>query len=249
MSLAPDNYGRRTLEFVSRISALTDAGEVRKLTVEELAWYGFDYVTCWSLPSIDEEVSDTFALNTRPKCYLDHYNATRLVAKDPVVTTMRETMATHAWSDVRTRRRLSKAECSIIDEGRDFGATDGLTVPVHSADGWLGVFSPCGFKPDLSPRARSALEIVGIYAHQALQRLSSRRTKSNRTQVPLTPREREVMRWVALGKTNDEIGTILRIQRTTVKTILSRAQEKLSANSRTYAVVQALRTGELDMNF
>ena len=246
---AEDDYGRRTLEYVRDVSNAFTAQAVRDLTIAELKRYGLDFVTSWAVPELDEEFSETVDLNTRPADYVAHYDRTRLVAKDPVVNAMRSTAVSLTWSEVR-ERDLSKAERFIIEEAKDFGATDGLTIPVTSSDGWLGVFSPCGSKPDLCPRARAALEIVGIYSHQALRRFANRdRRKARAAKAPLTAREREMMRWVALGKTNDEIGVILGVERTTVKTLLARAQEKLDANCRTYAVVQALRFGELDMNF
>lgn len=55
------------------------------------------------------------------------------------------------------------------------------------------------------------------------------------------------MRWVAAGKTDDEIGEILTIGRETVTTHVENAKVKLNATRRTYAVVQALRFGEIHL--
>jgi DNA-binding CsgD family transcriptional regulator len=55
------------------------------------------------------------------------------------------------------------------------------------------------------------------------------------------------MRWVAAGKTDDEIGEILTISRETVTTHVENAKIKLNATRRTYAVVQALRFGEISL--
>ena len=63
----------------------------------------------------------------------------------------------------------------------------------------------------------------------------------------LTPREREIMQWVASGKTDDEIGDILSIGATTVTSHVENAKQKLDAFRRTYAVVQALRFGEITL--
>ena len=56
----------------------------------------------------------------------------------------------------------------------------------------------------------------------------------------LTPREAEVLFWVARGKTNDEIGTVLGIGLTTVKKHLERTFEKLGVENRTTAAAMAL---------
>jgi len=60
----------------------------------------------------------------------------------------------------------------------------------------------------------------------------------------LTGREREVLRWVAGGKTSWEISVILRISERTVKFHLVEASRKLNAVNRTSAVAKALARGD-----
>jgi len=62
----------------------------------------------------------------------------------------------------------------------------------------------------------------------------------------LTDRESDVMRLLALGLANKEIGRRLRISEDTVKTHVSRILAKLGAHSRTQAVLQAMRMGLVD---
>jgi DNA-binding NarL/FixJ family response regulator len=56
----------------------------------------------------------------------------------------------------------------------------------------------------------------------------------------LTPREAEVLFWVARGKTNDEIATVLGIGLTTVKKHLESTYAKLGVENRTTAAAMAL---------
>lgn len=55
----------------------------------------------------------------------------------------------------------------------------------------------------------------------------------------LTPREREVIDWLRLGKTNPEIAIILGISRHTVRNHLYNAMQKLSANNRTEVAMRS----------
>ncbi|GAA0938532.1 response regulator transcription factor [Actinocorallia libanotica] len=64
--------------------------------------------------------------------------------------------------------------------------------------------------------------------------------------VSLTPRETEVLRAVADGLSNPEIGRRLFIGEATVKTHLLRVFAKLDVSDRTHAVVTALERGLLD---
>lgn len=62
---------------------------------------------------------------------------------------------------------------------------------------------------------------------------------------PLSPREIEVLRWIAEGKSNKEIAALLFISEGTVKTHVLSIHEKLGAGDRTEAVVTAIKRGIL----
>lgn len=59
----------------------------------------------------------------------------------------------------------------------------------------------------------------------------------------LTPRERDVLRLVVVGKGNKEIGTTLRIAEGTVKAHINRVLAKLEVKTRAEAIAVALRRG------
>jgi NarL family two-component system response regulator LiaR len=61
----------------------------------------------------------------------------------------------------------------------------------------------------------------------------------------LTSREREILRHVALGRSNREIASALTIADETVKTHVANVLAKLQAENRAQAIVQALRRGLL----
>ena len=63
----------------------------------------------------------------------------------------------------------------------------------------------------------------------------------------LSPRELEVLRLAACGKSNREIGQHLNIGETTVKTHMSAILVKLGANDRAHAVTLAVQRGYIDL--
>lgn len=65
---------------------------------------------------------------------------------------------------------------------------------------------------------------------------------------PLTPREREVLRLLALGLNNHEIAEQLFITKRTVQNHVSNIYGKLSLDSRAEAVLYAIRYGIVDVN-
>ncbi len=62
-------------------------------------------------------------------------------------------------------------------------------------------------------------------------------------QAPLTPRELEVLQWLAEGLTNQEIGGRLDLSARTVKTHVQNLLAKLDVPDRTGAVARGFRTG------
>jgi DNA-binding CsgD family transcriptional regulator len=65
--------------------------------------------------------------------------------------------------------------------------------------------------------------------------------------IQLTPREREVLTWVAQGKSAQEVGEILNITKRTVDEHVNSATRKLGAKNRTHAVAIALRDGHIEV--
>lgn len=65
-------------------------------------------------------------------------------------------------------------------------------------------------------------------------------------QTPISPREREILHWMLAGKSNWEIGMILRISEWTVKNHVQHILKKLQASNRSHAVAKALSMGLLD---
>lgn len=79
-------------------------------------------------------------------------------------------------------------------------------------------------------------------------RLSQQRALDNRIFADLTDREREVLKLVAEGKRNREIGARLYITEKTVKNHVSSILSKLQANDRTEAAIYAARQGLVDLD-
>jgi NarL family two-component system response regulator LiaR len=68
------------------------------------------------------------------------------------------------------------------------------------------------------------------------------------TPEPLTEREMEVLRWLAQGLSNKEIARTLQVAEDTIKTHVRHILEKLGAQSRTQAVLSAMRLGLVSLD-
>jgi LuxR family quorum sensing-dependent transcriptional regulator len=120
----------------------------------------------------------------------------------------------------------------------DFGLSGGIVIPIVSPERRKGHVWVGGQSPQLPESDMPALHLMALYAFDRVLSLHSPHPKQAAT---LTPREREVLTWVALGKSNWEIGMLLNISRRTVKQHITHCYEKLGAATRAHAVMIALR--------
>jgi DNA-binding NarL/FixJ family response regulator len=118
----------------------------------------------------------------------------------------------------------AKGEKEDLRSGMNLGADDYLTKPVAKADLLRAIearlrrseqHNKREFKPDFS-------------SFEPLLKLG------------LTPRAAEALLWVAQGKTNQDIGTILGISESTVKKHMLEIFEKLGVETRSAAALRAL---------
>jgi LuxR family transcriptional regulator, activator of conjugal transfer of Ti plasmids len=68
------------------------------------------------------------------------------------------------------------------------------------------------------------------------------------SQERLTPRQKECLGWIALGKSSWDIGKILDISENTVNFHIKKAMKKLDTNSRTVAAIKAFQLGLINVN-
>jgi len=104
-------------------------------------------------------------------------------------------------------------------------------IPVQPASRALAVLMPC---------IDAALRQIAHLPQQHAQPTPHPRT-ANEEASGLSERETQIMAWVAMGKTNSEIGTILHISGYTVKNHMQRIFHKLNVFNRTQAVSKVTR--------
>jgi DNA-binding CsgD family transcriptional regulator len=124
-----------------------------------------------------------------------------------------------------------------------------MAMPIHVDHKLLVSFvfnrSKCGF----SDRDRACLEVIRphlghLYRLTRALEHARHAPAPDRTisDLPLTEREREVLHWLAGGKTDRDIAEILGISPRTVHKHLQRVYEKLGVETRTAAVMRVLNS-------
>jgi DNA-binding NarL/FixJ family response regulator len=161
---------------------------------------------------------------------VDGLTATRLIAADPALATVRVVVLTTFDDDESVFAALRA------------GASGFLVKDVEPADLLHAVRVVAGGGALLSPSVTRAVIAQFTSGAQAA------RSPAPARQAPpglatLTEREREVVCLVAAGLSNEEIATKLTVSPLTVKTHVTRAMTKLSARDRAQLVVLAYEHG------
>jgi len=161
---------------------------------------------------------------------------------DAVVAKAKSTPMAFDWETVREESFLRGRSKLVMDEAAEFGIKTGYTVPVFQANGYLAVASfDCNQNaPDQATRA--ALQLATVYFHA---RLLAFRDRYLPCDEQLTPRQRECLHWVGVGKSDWEIGEILNIAEATVHTHVENAKRLYKVPTRIQAFVEACRNREL----
>jgi DNA-binding NarL/FixJ family response regulator len=123
----------------------------------------------------------------------------------------------------------AKGDKKDLRTGMNLGADDYLTKPASAEEVLAAIAARLDRHNEKEQAAMSRVELrLNFDSAQPLEALG------------LTPREAEVLLWIAQGKSNGDIGTILGCAENTVKVHIARIFEKLGFENRNSATVRAL---------
>ncbi|XVN15506.1 LuxR C-terminal-related transcriptional regulator [Pseudomonas corrugata] len=129
----------------------------------------------------------------------------------------------------------------IFDQSASYGIKQGYTVPIHEPGRAFGSLHLSSEEndPDFPIIVRSNLFIIKTLSVIANQYRPMETTiESN---LKLSPREIEFLRWLALGKNYKEIGLIMNITERTVKFHAKQMTEKMDCTNVKQAMIKAVQ--------
>jgi DNA-binding CsgD family transcriptional regulator len=120
-----------------------------------------------------------------------------------------------------------------------WGWNNGFVLPVHGPGGYFATVSMASPERDLDlgDDNRLHLQMIAMLAHERCHLLAKLASVAQPIDI-MSARELECLRWVAAGKSDWEIGSILSISAATVKFHLNGARAKLDARTRAQAVAR-----------
>lgn len=134
----------------------------------------------------------------------------------------------------------------IFNESSEHNIYQGQTFPLHDYLNNLVVLSIISQEDsgvDMEKNRSHFMHFL-IQLHQKTLNLYSK--VDQKKNVFLSPRERQILKWVSAGKTYDEVSVILSITERTVKFHMSNAMKKLGVNNARHAVKLGMELRLLD---
>ncbi len=177
-----------------------------------------------------------------PETWLHYYNEKNLKYLDPVMLYGASQIDTFAWNDISKRVHLSKKQQTCLDMGAEAGLRNGVCTPLRGPNNQLaGIALATTEKKDAFDGNLDLINAYCSHFYVAYRRLLQEKRKDQN--IVLTEKEREVLKWAALGKTDAEIAQILSISKNTVDTHMRKVFKKLESNNRVLAAVKAITLG------
>ncbi len=201
---------------------------------------GFDYASYATMNPISGDVQ---GYANYPDEWKLHYMQHEFHCIDPTLTKAALGVAPTDWQRLSGDAKFQR----VFRDAHDFGITErGLTVPVRGPYGDCGLLSvtrKCAQREWdlLKSEIIGNLQAAAVHMHDNVTR--SGILAKSLMHPALSTREREILQWVAEGKSQQDIGDILSISHRTVEVHLRSGREKLGALNTAQAVGRGIGLG------
>jgi len=235
---SPSRHLKKTLDFVLDISALKDAGSFARHVVNGLPQLVASELTTLSVCDLRSGVRRVISSQDNAISCEDQQTFNRLMGQHPLVRYHSRHPDGGAWriSDSLSMQAFRRNPL-YADYYQRIGIDHVIAVPIISSRRLVMSFVLNRARRDFSDSECQLLNRMQP-ALANLYRVSSMAARVNEGPVDtLTPREAEVLRWVAAGKSDTQIAAILRLSVRTVQKHLENSYVKLGVENRTAAAM------------
>lgn len=238
MSTLTPSGVNRMLDALEALDGADTAGALLDRASGVLQSFGFSAFILTRLPRPPASREPDVLINGWPQGWTDRYAEAGHYLSDPVARHCLASNSAFDWTELPQEMMFPRAR-RVAEEATEFGLMKGLCVPLHTALG-VGGLSLAGADFDFEPGLRRIASLLAFRVALALEQETGREGSDR-----LTRRERDVLSWVAVGKTAAEIGIILSISDHTVGEHLKHIRRKLGTSNNAHSIVRALQTGQL----
>lgn len=229
--------GWQEIQMQFLLSAETESAFFSEL-IKAASELGFEYCAYGMRLPFPISRPKVFMLNNYSAQWQARYEKENYLAVDPTVAHGMSSVSPLVWSD-----QVFSSCRPFWEEANAHGLNFGWAQSCFDAKGVGGMLTLARSDDELSP---SELRSHGLrmawlthLAHEGMSHLLLSKLIPE-TEIELSPREAEVLRWTAEGKTSSEVSEILNISERTVNFHVNNVLVKLGAANKTAAAIKAV---------
>jgi len=237
-------------DHLSAIIASNSLEEVWSLHTAKMAEFGFDRIvygyTRFRTGTTLGDLQDALILTNHDAEYVEHFVGDGAYYQGPMVAWASENVGACSWrmmQELAMSGKLTQGEMEVVALNQRLEVTAGYTVSFHDVStrvkGATGLTARRGLSQDdvdaIWDKYSADLELANKIMHLKVTQLPH--TTGQRR--PLTARQREVLEWVADGKTIQDTATIMGLNPATVEKHLRLARETLDVDTTAQAILKA----------
>lgn len=232
--------------FVDNVSSASSQAELRSILTDITRDLGFAHFALSHHVDLRSSSEPAIRIHNYPVAWERYYDRRQLGRTDPVHRACQTTAVGFAWSQLPKMIPLTRLDRAVLDVAAKQGLGNGYTVPAHVPGEVNGScsFATARGKPFQAEQLAVA-QLVGAFAFEAARRLVKRDRNRLTDPARFSDRERDCLIWVARGKSDPEIATILGISPETVHQYVKAARANYDAVSRSQLVAHALFSGTI----
>lgn len=222
------------LGLIDKLALPLNEGAARRALRDFTGNAGFDYYAYVHLCG-----KESFAVSNYPREWQNRYVQDGYLQVDPVVTKAKHGPPIFTWS-AKEAKRMGRHEVSrMFSAAEDFGIRSGfsISVPVGFRNRMiftLATSSADPHVPDAIDPVTAAVSVTLIHARLG----NANQDATLATDIQLSPREAECLRWFADGMSMPDIAETVGISYRSVRSYLDSATQKFEAvNSRQAASI------------
>lgn len=243
------------MSFANLLDEINDATELKhlsKIGTSVAQTYNFTHFLFILQQLHTPTNNENITLTNYPQDWQDYYQKSGAIRIDPLLNHCLGAITPITWQQLENKLHKSRNGINFFETAADFYFRSGITIPIRSNQGYRGLLSfsrQHETHTQLDKRLTNTLPelcTLALFYCEAASKLNSQHAKE---QQKLTPRELEIMKWVAEGKDNEMIASILSVSVSAVAFHIRNIYKKLGAANRANAVARAFITGAMQNAF
>lgn len=247
-----------TPQDIVAIAASLDEAEhlesLKNVLISAMEPYGFKGFTFAVVRRVKNVHLHARILSTWPNAAQSTFEQEPLWGGDPVIMRSRTARRAFTW-DLSIYDPERPGHQRILDLRQSLGVTGGVCIPVHEAWHGRNVLYLTGSEFPRDSQTVLGLEMLTAHLSSRIHSLGQPKNAPEAlashvflSDNELSPRERQVIGWIAFGKSSKDVASIMSISEHTVNDYIASIMAKLKASNRTEATLRALLTNQIDLS-